>query len=135
SSDKVRLAVDLDHRSNATARVDVRVDQPLARLAALLLLHGGEPLPPQNLARLLQVAPGLLQRPSAIHDPGAGRLPELLDLLSRYRQNAPSELCAEAAASHCCTVATARLLALAQLLASRLRHLGRFFPPARRRGR
>ena len=78
ASDEVRLAVDLDHRANATA-VDVGFDQALTCVATGLLAGFGSALLAQDRRCLFEVAAGCVQRALALHNACAGALTKLLD--------------------------------------------------------
>ena len=80
SGNEIRLAVDLDQRSNPAA-VHIAVDEALAGLPARPSLGSGDPPFPQETLGLLEVSGGILERPFAVHDAGAGFLPELLDVV------------------------------------------------------
>src|SRR5713101_1448426 len=75
---EVGLAVHLDQHAHLAAHVDVRADGSFGGGTACLLLRGREPLLPEPVDRLLQVAARFLQRLLAVHHPRAGLLAQFL---------------------------------------------------------
>src|SRR5262249_61645612 len=69
--------------ADLAAGVNVVADQPLGRGAAGLLGRGGEPALAEQRQRRVHVAAGLGEGPLALHHPRAGRVAELLHLISR----------------------------------------------------
>src|SRR5512132_160229 len=76
--DEVRLAVDLHHRTDGVVEVDVGLDEPLVRRATRPTGGGREPLRPQDLLCLVEIAVRLLERLLALHHAGPGAITELL---------------------------------------------------------
>src|SRR5512132_1565184 len=76
--DEVRLAVDLHHRTDGVVEVDVGLDEPLVRRATRPTGGGREPLRPQDLLCLVEIAVRLLERLLALHHAGARAITELL---------------------------------------------------------
>ncbi|OLE39361.1 MAG: hypothetical protein AUG00_02395 [Candidatus Rokubacteria bacterium 13_1_20CM_2_70_7] len=81
AGDEVRFAVHFDQHAELGARMDVGTDLPLPRLPVRALAGVGQPLLSKILRGGLQIAPSLLQRDLAVHDPGAGAVAQLLHQL------------------------------------------------------
>src|SRR5512132_3289177 len=79
--DEVRLAVDLHHRADGVVEVDVGLDEPLVRRAIRPARRQREPLRPQDLLCLVEIAVRLRKRLLALHHAGAGAITELLHQL------------------------------------------------------
>src|SRR5215211_28579 len=78
--DEVGLAVELDEHAHRPVEVDVALDHALVRRSPGALRGRREALLSQVRDGRLEVSSDLDQGGLAVHHPGAGRLPELLDL-------------------------------------------------------
>src|SRR4051812_36371780 len=78
--DEVGVAVDLDEHADLAVGMDVGLDGALGGLAAGELRRAAEPLDPQPLDRLVDVAGRLGQGLLAIHHPRAGAVAQGLDV-------------------------------------------------------
>src|SRR5581483_10931422 len=74
---------------------DVRADHPFPGLPPRLFGGGGEPLLPEKIDRLRQIALRLREGGFTIHDSGSGLLPKLLNgVNSRHDSSLSQSLCA-----------------------------------------
>src|SRR5207248_5792006 len=90
AGDEIGLAVHLDQYPDLVPSVDVLLDDTLAGLRSGPLGRLGLALGAQDLHRAVGIAAGLLQRPPAVQDPGAGPLSQGLDVAGRNRAHASS---------------------------------------------
>jgi len=77
---EVGLAVHLDQHADAAVEVDVRLDQPLGRLASSARVGLSCALLAEHVDRLLEIAARLLECPLAVHHSSARAGPELRHL-------------------------------------------------------
>src|SRR6188472_741247 len=80
AGDEVRLALDLHQHAHLPGRVDVGRHDALGGGSSASLGGRRLALHAQDLDRLVDIAPRLPEGGLAVHDPGAGAVPELLDI-------------------------------------------------------